>query len=69
MPLTGNLKNKMVDDIIIESDVENNLRNASVIKVYDIVSHDYGRITGKIGVASKEIMAKVGKYLRKHFGL
>lgn len=69
VPLTGNQRNKTVDDIIIEPDNQNNLRGTSVIKVYDIVSHDYSRIIGKIGVASEKVMSEVKRYLKKHFGI
>lgn len=69
VPLTGNIKNKMADDIVIYPDNGNNLRSSSIIKVYDIVSHDYERITGKIGGASEKIMAEVKQYLKIHFGL
>lgn len=69
VPLTGNQRNKTADYIIIEPDNENNLRGTSVIKVYDIVSHDYSRITGKIGVASEKVMEELKKYLKKHFGI
>ncbi|MBU0597150.1 type II toxin-antitoxin system PemK/MazF family toxin [Patescibacteria group bacterium] len=69
IPLTGNLKNKLVDDIVIEPDNRNNLRGASIVKVYDIVSHDYERITGKIGVVAEKIMTEIKQYLQKHFGI
>jgi mRNA-degrading endonuclease toxin of MazEF toxin-antitoxin module len=68
VPLTANVKNKVDDDILVEPDDKNNLRGVSVIKVYDIVSHDYERITGKIGVADENVMMKIKQYLRKHFG-
>ncbi|MBI4427026.1 MAG: type II toxin-antitoxin system PemK/MazF family toxin [Candidatus Magasanikbacteria bacterium] len=67
--MTGNIRNKMEDDIIIEPDEKNGLRSASVIKVYDITSFDYQRIFGKIGKASEQIMVEVRRYLEKHFGL
>ena len=69
VPLTSNLKNKIADDIIVEPDSGNNLKNVSVIKVYDIVSHDYSRVTGKIGIASEKIKSEVARYLKKHFGI
>lgn len=69
VPLTGNIKNKMADDIIIDPDDKNNLRSISVIKVYDIVSWDYQRMIGKIGKASEKIMAEIKQYLKKYFGL
>ena len=69
MPMTGNLENKTVDDIIIEPDGENKLARTSVIKVYNIESSDYKRLLGKIGRCDKIILDKIKKYLRIHFGL
>lgn len=69
MPLTGNVKNKMKDDIVVEPDSENNLRSTSIVKVYNIASCDYQRIAGKIGKCGEDITNKVKNYLQIHFGL
>ncbi len=68
-PLTSNLNNKTLDDIIIKRDGQNRLITDSVIKVYDIYSFDYSRLINRIGTASDGIIKQVKKYLRKHFDI
>ncbi|MEK7190081.1 MAG: type II toxin-antitoxin system PemK/MazF family toxin [Patescibacteria group bacterium] len=68
MPLTGNVKNKMKDDIVVEPDGANNLRSISIVKVYNIASCDYQRIVGKIGRCKESVMNKIKDYLQIHFG-
>ncbi|MBT5503659.1 type II toxin-antitoxin system PemK/MazF family toxin [Candidatus Falkowbacteria bacterium] len=69
IPLTGNLTNKVDDDIIIHADNENNLKSNSLIKVYNIASCDYSRFCGVIGHAGNNIMHEIRLYLKKHFGI
>ncbi|PIQ78439.1 MAG: type II toxin-antitoxin system PemK/MazF family toxin [Parcubacteria group bacterium CG_4_9_14_0_2_um_filter_41_8] len=69
LPLTSNLNNKLVDDIIIKKTSQNRLLHESVIKVYDIISFDYSRLINKIGSVDIEISNKIKEYLRKHFDL
>lgn len=67
MPIISNIANKMTDDIIIGPDGVNNLKYNSVIKVSNIISCDYRRIFGKIGVVDENITGKVKAYLKLHF--
>lgn len=67
MPITSSVLKKMIDDISVEPNTTNNLRCASVIKVYDIISCDYQRFFGKIGFFEAEVMEKIKTYLRRHF--
>jgi mRNA-degrading endonuclease toxin of MazEF toxin-antitoxin module len=69
MPLTSNLNNCLDDDIIAASDRYNKLISDSIIKVYDIISLDYIRFIKKIGYIDKDVLSKVKKYLKIHFGL
>jgi mRNA interferase MazF len=69
MPITASVSKKRDDDIIIEPNIKNNLRCASVIKVYDIISCDYQRFFGKIGVIEEGVMDKIKEYLKRHFGI
>ncbi len=69
MPITANILNKMVDDVLVEPNIKNSLRCVSVIKVYDIISCDYQRFFGKIGVIEDEVMDKIKEYLKRHFGI
>jgi len=69
LPLTSNLKNKMIDDIIIKVDPLNNLKYDSVIKVYCPSSFDYVRFIKKIGVVDQNTLNKIKKYLKTHFDI
>lgn len=67
MPLTGNLENKLLDDIFVPKDSKNKLSANSVIKVYYIMSFDKERFVKKIGVVNVELVQKIQDYLKKHF--
>ncbi|MFZ3054723.1 MAG: type II toxin-antitoxin system PemK/MazF family toxin [Minisyncoccales bacterium] len=69
LPLTSNLDNKIADDIVIEANEKNRLKFDSVIKVCNIASFDRSRFINKIGIANKDILNKIKKYLLKHFDL
>ncbi|HLC69460.1 MAG TPA: type II toxin-antitoxin system PemK/MazF family toxin [Patescibacteria group bacterium] len=69
MPITSNINNRTFDDILIQPDKVNKLNRTSVVKVYAIVSCDYQRLIGKVGMVSREIMEQTKKYLKKHFGV
>ena len=69
VPITSNKANKTSDDIVVEPDSDNGLRHTSVIKVYDIVSCDYQRLIGRIGVVSSELSEQVRQYLKRHFDI
>jgi len=67
MPLTGNLKNKTADDILVKINTKNRLVSDSIIKVYNIISLDYSRFIKKVGRVDSSILKQVKNYLRKHF--
>ena len=69
IPLTSNINNKIADDIVVTPNKGNGLISASVIKVYNIVSCDYSRLLKLIGVADRETLIEIKKYLKKHFDL
>ena len=69
MPITSNGANKTGDDIIVEPNRKNGIRRASIVKVYDIISCDYQRLIGKIGVAGPELLEEIKQYLKRHFGI
>lgn len=69
LPLTSNLNNKIIDDVLIRADGKNRLRSDSIIKVYNIISFDYSRFIKKIGIIDTRTMGRIKKYLKKHFDL
>lgn len=69
MPITSNVSNKTAYDILIEPNIKNHLKYPSIIKVYNIISCDYQRFFGKIGVVEEEVMEKIKAYLKRHFGI
>lgn len=69
IPLTSNLENKTLDDILITKNNNNKLISDSIVKVYDICSFDYSRFINKIGNVNAEIMQQLKNYFRKHFSL
>lgn len=69
IPLTSKKDNNMSDDIFVEANVGNNLMMDSVAKVYCISSFDYSRFEKVIGKINEDLIAKIKKYLKKHFDL
>lgn len=69
MPLTGNLGNKMPDDILVNKNPANNLFKNSVVKVYYIMSFDKKRFCKKVGVVNEKVMQEISVYLEQHFDL
>ncbi|MCK5319869.1 type II toxin-antitoxin system PemK/MazF family toxin [Candidatus Parcubacteria bacterium] len=68
MPMTTSA-NKHVDDIVIKKDLKNRLNKDSLIKVHHVISFDKARFIHKIGEIEFIAMARVEKYLKKHFDL
>lgn len=69
IPLTSNLNNKTIDDILIRMNKKNNLFRNSILKVYHLESFDYSRFIKKIGEIDSQILNKVKSYLKIHFDL
>lgn len=69
MPLTSNLDNSFVDDIVVKCDDKNRLICDSVIKVHNIVSFDYKRFINRIGVVDADVLEEIKNYLKKHFDI
>ena len=67
--LTSKIDNHHHDDILIKMDNRNRLNSDSLIKVNHIESFDRSRFSIKIGIADKETLEKIKKYLKKHFDL
>lgn len=69
VPLTSKKDNRMIDDILIEADRENNLMSDSLAKVFCISSFDYSRFEKVIGKANKDVIREIKAYLKKHFDI
>jgi len=69
IPLTGNLQNKTVDDILIKADTKNRLASDSIAKVYNIISFDSSRFIKRVGIIDRDISGQVKIYLKKHFDI
>lgn len=69
LPLTSNLDNKTIDDILVKTDKKNGLYSNSIIKVYNITSFDYSRFIKRIGVVDVKVIERIKRYLKKHFDL
>jgi mRNA interferase MazF len=69
IPMTSSLENRLLDDILVSKDSNNNLACDSLIKVFTITSFDYQRFIKKIGIVDSDIIKQLKKYLIKHFDL
>jgi len=69
MPFSSKIDKSHDDDIFVGKNVANKLFFDSLIKVHNIESFDRSRFLTKIGVADKEVMGQIKKYLIKHFDL
>lgn len=69
IPLTSKKDNRVIDDILIEANKENNLMSDSLIKVFCITSFDYTRFEKVIGKVNKNVINKIKDYLKKHFDI
>lgn len=69
VPLTSNLKNKEVIDVLAKKDDENKLFQDSVIKIQHLRGFDKRRFLKRIGKVDDKLMKAVKNSLSRHLGL
>ncbi len=69
IPLSSQLKSREKNDILVLKDSKNRLFADSVLKVQQISSFDRKRFIHFVGTISKECLADLQSYLKKHFEL